>query len=133
MIISGGENISPVDIESVLSLHPAVEEVAVAGVPDPRWGQKVVAFVKSRGNVDAQALDTYCRGSDLVNFKRPRDYVFVEEIPKSPVGKILRRKLSAGEYERPRIPATLTSILISTPTPTRQRTPRLSTRSRSKT
>ncbi|MGT2455128.1 AMP-binding protein [Cupriavidus basilensis] len=98
MIISGGENISPVDIESVLSLHPAVDEVAVAGVPDPRWGQKVVAFVKPRGNIDAQALDTYCRGSDLVNFKRPRDYVFVEEIPKSPVGKILRRKLSAGEY-----------------------------------
>ncbi|WP_342051762.1 MULTISPECIES: AMP-binding protein [unclassified Cupriavidus] len=99
MIISGGENVSPVDIESVLSLHPAVDEVAVAGVPDPRWGQKVVAFVKPRGNVDAQALDTYCRGSDLVNFKRPRDYVFVKEIPKSPVGKILRRKLSAGEYE----------------------------------
>jgi 2-furoate---CoA ligase len=49
--------------------------------------------------VDAQTLDTYCRASDLVNFKRPRDYVFVDDIPKSPVGKILRRKLSAGEYE----------------------------------
>jgi 2-furoate---CoA ligase len=48
MIISGGENISPVDIESVLSLHPAVDEVAVAGLPDERWGQKVVAFVKTR-------------------------------------------------------------------------------------
>ncbi|AGW95679.1 MULTISPECIES: AMP-binding protein [Cupriavidus] len=99
MIISGGENISPADIESVLSLHPAVDEVAVAGVPDPRWGQKVVAFVKPRGCVDAGALDDYCRGSDLVNFKRPRDYVFVADIPKSPVGKILRRKLSAGEYD----------------------------------
>ncbi|TDF59604.1 AMP-binding protein [Cupriavidus sp. L7L] len=98
MIISGGENISPADIESVLSLHPAVDEVAVAGVPDARWGQKVVAFVKPRGCVDAGALDDYCRGSDLVNFKRPRDYVFVADIPKSPVGKILRRKLSAGEY-----------------------------------
>lgn len=98
MIISGGENISPADIESVLSLHPGVDEVAVAGVPDARWGQKVVAFVKPRGAVDAQALDDYCRGSDLVNFKRPRGYVFVYDIPKSPVGKILRRKLSAGEY-----------------------------------
>ncbi len=99
MIISGGENISPVDIESVLSLHPAVDEVAVAGVQDERWGQKVVAFVKVSRPVDAQALDAHCRDSDLVNFKRPRDYVFVREIPKSPVGKVLRRKLQSGEYE----------------------------------
>ncbi|SIO42228.1 2-furoate---CoA ligase [Burkholderia sp. GAS332] len=100
MIISGGENISPVDIESVLSLHPAVDDVAVAGVKDERWGQRVVAFVKRREYVDAETLDAYCRTSDLVNFKRPREYVFVDDIPKSPVGKILRRKLSAGEYER---------------------------------
>jgi 2-furoate---CoA ligase len=99
MIISGGENISPVDIESVLSLHPAVDEVAVAGLQDERWGQKVVAFVKVRQPVDALALDAHCRDSDLVNFKRPRDYVFVREIPKSPVGKVLRRKLQSGEYE----------------------------------
>jgi 2-furoate---CoA ligase len=98
MIISGGENISPVDIESVLSLHPAVDEVAVAGVKDERWGQRVVAFVKRREYVDAATLDNWCRESDLVNFKRPRDYVFVDDIPKSPVGKILRRKLQAGEY-----------------------------------
>ncbi|MFL9894519.1 AMP-binding protein [Paraburkholderia sp. RL17-381-BIF-C] len=100
MIISGGENISPVDIESVLSLHPAVDEVAVAGVKDERWGQRVVAFVKRRDYVDADTLDAHCRTSELVNFKRPREYVFVDDIPKSPVGKILRRKLSAGEYQR---------------------------------
>ena len=99
MIISGGENISPVDIESVLSLHPAVDEVAVAGLHDDRWGQKVVAFVKLRASVAADALDAHCRASDLVNFKRPRDYVFVREIPKSPVGKVLRRMLIAGDYE----------------------------------
>lgn len=99
MIISGGENISPVDIESVLSLHPAVDEVAVAGLKDERWGQKVVAFVKARGPVAPDALDAHCRGSDLVNFKRPREYVFVREIPKSPVGKVLRRKLVAGEFD----------------------------------
>jgi len=49
-----------VDIESVLSLHPAVDEVAVAGLPDERWGQKVVAFVKAKGPVDAKGLDDYC-------------------------------------------------------------------------
>ena len=99
MIISGGENISPVDIESVLSLHPSVDEVAVAGIKDERWGQRVVAFIKRREPIDAAALDAYCKTSQLVNFKRPREYVFVTEIPKSPVGKILRRKLSAGEYQ----------------------------------
>ncbi len=99
MIISGGENISPVDIESVLSLHPNVDDVAVAGLQDERWGQKVVAFVKLRQPVTAAELDAHCRVSQLVNFKRPRDYVFVREIPKSPVGKVLRRKLVAGEYD----------------------------------
>ena len=100
MIISGGENISPVDIESVISLHPAVDEVAVAGLFDERWGQKVVAFVKAHGPVDATTLDAHCRDSDLMSFKRPREYVFVRDIPKSPVGKILRRKLVAGEYDK---------------------------------
>jgi 2-furoate---CoA ligase len=99
MIISGGENISPVDIESVLSLHPDVDEVAVAGLQDERWGQRVVAFVKPRGDTTSEALNEHVRQSDLQNFKRPRDYVFVREIPKSPVGKILRRKLIAGEYD----------------------------------
>ncbi len=98
MIISGGENISPVEIESVLSLHPAVDEVAVAGLKDERWGQRVVAFVKRKQSVSPEGLDQYCRTSVLVNFKRPREYVFVDEIPKSPVGKVLRRKLVAGEY-----------------------------------
>jgi 2-furoate---CoA ligase len=99
MIISGGENISPVEIESVLSLHDAVDEVAVAGLDDERWGQKVVAFIKRRSPVDAQALDLFCKSSELLNFKRPREYVFVRDIPKSPVGKILRRKLVSGEYD----------------------------------
>lgn len=99
MIISGGENISPVEIESVLSLHPSVSEVAVAGMSDDRLGQKVVAFVKAKNGITAEDLDRYCRSSDLQNFKRPREYVFIKDIPKSPVGKILRRKLVAREYE----------------------------------
>ena len=98
MIITGGENVSPVEIESCLSLHPAVSEVAVAGLPDERWGKIVCAFVKPRAAVEADDLDAFCRRSGLVNFKRPRRYVFVAEIPKSPVGKLLRRKLVAGDY-----------------------------------
>ena len=99
MMISGGENVMPVEIESVLSLHPAVAEVAVAGLPDERLGQRITAFVTRRAEVDADALDTYCKASALADFKRPRAYVFVRSIPKSPVGKILRRMLLAGEYE----------------------------------
>jgi len=99
MIITGGENVSPGEIESVLSLHPDVAEVAVVGMPDERWGKRIVAFVKRSGRIDRDTLDDWCKRSSLVNFKRPRDYVFVAEIPKSPVGKILRRKLVAGEYQ----------------------------------
>jgi 2-furoate---CoA ligase len=99
MIITGGENVSPVEIESCLSLHAAVSEVAVVGLPDERWGKIVTAFVKRRASVEVDALDAYCRASGLASFKRPRRYVFVEAIPKSPVGKLLRRKLVAGEYD----------------------------------
>ena len=98
MIISGGENILPAEIESVLSLHPQVGEVAVVGLPHPRWGQQVAAFLTRRGPVSAEALDHWCLESDLAAFKRPRTYTFVAEIPKSPVGKVLRRLLVAGEY-----------------------------------
>jgi 2-furoate---CoA ligase len=99
MIISGGENISPVEIESCLSLHPAVSEVAVVGLADERWGKVVSAFVKRCAVVEPDELDQFCRQSGLANFKRPRRYIFIEAIPKSPVGKLLRRKLVAGEYE----------------------------------
>jgi 2-furoate---CoA ligase len=104
MIITGGENVSPVEIESCLSLHPAVSEVAVAGLADERWGKVVAAFVKRAAAVEPDELDRFCRGSGLAAFKRPRRYVFVAAIPKSPVGKLLRRKLVAGEYEADRVP-----------------------------
>ena len=99
MIISGGENISPVEIESCLSLHPAVSEVAVVGLADERWGKIVAAFVKRSAAASEADLDQFCRTSGLASHKRPRRYVFVEAIPKSPVGKLLRRLLVAGEYE----------------------------------
>jgi len=99
MIICGGENISPVEIESCLSLHPAVSEVAVVGLADERWGKIVSAFIKRSTAVEPEELDEFCRGSGLAKYKRPRRYVFVKTIPRSPVGKLLRRKLVAGEYE----------------------------------
>jgi 2-furoate---CoA ligase len=99
MIITGGENVSPVEIESCLSRHPAVLEVAVVGLPDERWGKVVVAFIQRAGDVSAEELDAHCRTSGLANFKRPRRFEFVKTIPKSPVGKLLRRQLVAGEYE----------------------------------
>lgn len=99
MIITGGENVSPVEIERCLSLHPAVSEVAVAGLADARWGKIVAAFIKRRAPVEQGELEAFCRSSGLANFKRPRRYVFVDSIPKSPVGKLLRRKLVAGEYD----------------------------------
>jgi 2-furoate---CoA ligase len=99
MIITGGENVSPVEVERCLSLHPAVGEVAVVGLPDERWGKAVTAFIAPRETVSADALDRHCRESGLANFKRPRRFVFVRDIPKSPVGKLLRRKLVAGDYE----------------------------------
>jgi 2-furoate---CoA ligase len=100
MIITGGENVSPVEIESCLSLHPGVLEVAVVGLPDERWGKIVVAFVQRADDVSAEELDQHCRTSGLANFKRPRRIEFVKAIPKSPVGKLLRRQLVAGEYEK---------------------------------
>lgn len=98
MIITGGENVSPVEVESCLSMHPGVDECAVAGLPDERWGKIVTAFVKRRGNVTAEDLDTHCRTSALANFKRPRRIVFVSGLPRSPVGKLLRRELVAGNF-----------------------------------
>lgn len=99
MIITGGENVSPVEIESCLSMHPGVSEVAVVGLADERWGKVVVAFVKRAADVPEEELDGHCRSSGLASHKRPRRFVFVDALPRSPVGKLLRRQLVAGEYE----------------------------------
>jgi len=104
MIITGGENVSPVEIESCLSLHPAVLEVAVVGLPDEKWGKVVTAFVKRKAQVDESEFDRFCRASGLADFKRPRRFVFVDALPKSPVGKLLRRLLVAGDYQPERAP-----------------------------
>jgi 2-furoate---CoA ligase len=100
MIISGGENIHPVEVEEVLARHAQVAEVAVVGEPNERWGERVSAFVVPRApGLTAEILDRHCRDSaDLAAFKRPRRIVFVETIPKTASGKILRRLLRDGQY-----------------------------------
>ncbi|HEX4745608.1 MAG TPA: AMP-binding protein [Gaiellaceae bacterium] len=98
MIISGGENIHPVEVEDILARAPGVAEVAVVGAPDDRWGQRVVAYVVPEGETSAEDLDAYCLASDtLARFKRPREYRFVSGLPKSASGKILRRMLRESE------------------------------------
>ncbi len=99
MIITGGENVSPVEIENILSLHKNVLEVVVVGLEDEKWGQKISAFIKCSKRINIKSLDEHCKKSKLANFKRPKSYFFIKEIPKSPTGKILRRKILSGEYE----------------------------------
>ena len=94
MIISGGSNIYPREIEDVLNLHPAVAECSVVGRPHPEWGEEVVAFVVARsGKAPAPAeLDQLCL-DNIARFKRPKDYKFVDALPKNNYGKILKTEL----------------------------------------
>lgn len=95
MIISGGENIHPTEVEDVLITHPAVADVGVVGHPDDEWGSIVVAYVERRGDATADELDQWCIDSDdLADYKRPREYRFVDELPRNPSGKIERYKLT---------------------------------------
>ena len=99
MVISGGENIHPEEVEDVLDASPLVGHAAVVGLPDDRMGQKVVAFIEPASEeASAEALDAHCLSSGLARFKRPRAYVFVERVPQSASGKLLRRFLRDGEY-----------------------------------
>lgn len=93
MINTGGENVSPIEIESVLSLHPGVQEAVVVGKPDERLGQRITAFIRTNRQLDASELDAHCRDAGLPGYRCPKEYQFVDVIPKSPVGKILRRML----------------------------------------
>jgi len=97
MIVSGGENIYPREIEDILYRCPGVQEAAVVGTPDPKWGSVVTAFiVKATADLSAEAVDQYCRASqDLAPFKRPKRIVFVDVLPTNPSGKVLKRELLA--------------------------------------
>ena len=94
MIVRGGENISPEEVENVLYTHPKIEEAAVIGVPDPEWGTEPMAVVVLRKGETAtdEEIMEYCRAK-LASFKRPRYVVFVNELPKTSTGKVLRRTL----------------------------------------
>ena len=101
MINTGGENVYPVEVEDVLDKHPEVSEVAVVGLPDEKWGQAVTAFVvPERQELTEEDIRSYLKeDTSLARFKHPKKVVFVKELPKSPVGKLLRRLLVEGEYE----------------------------------
>lgn len=94
MIIRGGENISPEEVEDVLHSHPKIEEAAVIGVPDPEWGQqpRAIVVLKQGQIATAEEIIEYCH-SRLAGFKRPRSVVFVDSLPRNPMGKVLRKVL----------------------------------------
>lgn len=94
VIISGGTNIYPREVEEALLSHPSVAEVAVIGEPDPEWGETVVAVVvpETGHEVDSDMLDACCL-QQIARFKRPRRYVVMASLPKSSYGKILKRVL----------------------------------------
>ena len=94
VVISGGSNIYPREVEEVLLRHPAVAEAAVIGVPDAAWGEAVFAFVVRRPGLDCDpaTLDAWCL-AEIARFKRPKAYRFVDALPKNPTGKVLKSSL----------------------------------------
>ena len=100
MIVSGGENIYPAEVENALSSHPAVADCAVIGVPDDRWGEAVKAIVvRAAGvDVDSEALREHLRGR-IAGFKIPKTVDFVPELPRTPTGKVLKRELRRKYWE----------------------------------
>lgn len=98
LIISGGANIYPAEVEAALSEHPGIADVAVIGVPDEEWGRRVHAVVQltseGAGKVDARVLDAHCR-ERIASYKAPKSYEFVTELPRNEAGKIRRSALAA--------------------------------------
>ena len=94
MIISGGTNIYPREVEEVMLLHPGVLEVSVVGQPDPEWGENVVAFVVPRPGhgLEQSDLDRFCL-DNMARFKRPKDYRIIDALPKNNYGKVLKTEL----------------------------------------
>jgi fatty-acyl-CoA synthase len=95
MFISGGENVYPAEVENVIYQHPAVAEVAVIGVPHPKWQEvgRAVVVVKPNRELTEPAVIEFCRGK-LARYKIPKSVVFVEELPRTAAGKVLKRELS---------------------------------------
>ena len=102
MIVSGGENVFPAEIEDLVSGHPEVVEATALGVEDKEWGHRLRCFVvKVEGSsIDEDTIKTYVR-ENLARYKVPREVVFIEELPRNPTGKILKRELREMEIEQP--------------------------------
>ena len=100
MIVSGGENVYPAEIESALFEHPAVADAAVIGVPSEQWGEAILAFLvlKPGESVTSDDLVEFCRSS-LAGFKVPRQFEFIEEIPRNASGKVLKKDLREPYWE----------------------------------
>jgi acyl-CoA synthetase (AMP-forming)/AMP-acid ligase II len=100
LIISGGENVYPAEVENVLYRHPAVKEAAVIGVPDPYWIERVHALVVLKENAQASEEDiiNFCR-EHIAHYKAPKTMEFVEDLPKNPQGKILKREIISRYQE----------------------------------
>ncbi|MFC7060935.1 long-chain-fatty-acid--CoA ligase [Halobacillus seohaensis] len=101
MIISGGENIYSREVEDVLFDHPLIIDAAVIGEPDEMWGERVVAYIVSKGKLTEDELDEFCTSSNrLARYKRPRRYEFVEELPRNASGKLQKFKLRDQQESR---------------------------------
>ena len=100
MIVSGGENVYPREIEDVLFQHPDVADAAVIGVPDAQWGETVKAVVvpNAGASPSEDSILEFCKGK-LGGFKRPRSVDFVEELPRNPSGKVLKKQLREPYWE----------------------------------
>ena len=97
MIVSGGENVFPQEVEDLLTRHPDIADAVVIGAPDPEFGQRLVAYVVARGDrPDPADLREYVK-SNLARYKVPRSFVFLDELPRNPTGKVLRRDLPTDQ------------------------------------
>jgi fatty-acyl-CoA synthase len=92
MVITGGENVYPAEVEAVLAGHPAVADIAVIGIPDDRWGETVHAIVVARPGLDTDELLSYAH-ERLAGYKCPTGVTVVEELPRNATGKVLRAAL----------------------------------------
>jgi fatty-acyl-CoA synthase len=102
MIVSGGENVFPREVEDLLADHAAIEEAAVVGVPDEEFGQRLKAFVVTRDGerLDEEGVKQYVK-QNLARFKVPREVVFMSELPRNATGKVLKRVLVEDSGEGP--------------------------------
>ncbi len=94
LIVSGGENVYPAEVERVLLQHPKVKEAAVIGIQDPEWGERVLAVVVPQEGEDSdeEEILAFCK-EKLAGYKRPRRVVFADELPKNQLGKVLYKEL----------------------------------------